>query len=251
MKAIDSKGYILKIKLNRDNIEDYNEYPFSLHVVSKLKELNFHEKVTFFVGENGSGKSTLLEALAVACGFNPEGGTLNFTFSTKETHSNLYEYLKLQRGILRPKNGFFLRAETFYNLATHVDYLDSIPAGSRKISESYGGKSLHKQSHGESFMSLFLNRFGGKGLYILDEPEAALSPVRQMALISKMHELVKNDSQFIIATHSPIVMSYPDSIIYNIDEAGIQKVKYEETEHYSVNKQFANNYKAMLKELME
>jgi len=205
--------------------------------------------VTFIVGENGTGKSTILEAVAAACGFNPEGGTRNFHFSSRASHSELYNYIRIIKGIRRPKDGFFLRAESFYNLATAIEELDKSGGGARII-DSYGGHSLHEQSHGESFFAVFMNRFRGNGLYILDEPEAALSPTRQMSMISRIHQLVRKDSQFIIATHSPILMAYPDAIICEIKE-DIKAVKYEETEHYQVMKSFLNNTQKMLNILMK
>ncbi|MDD4716374.1 MAG: AAA family ATPase, partial [Oscillospiraceae bacterium] len=204
-------------------------------------------KVTFFVGENGTGKSTLLEAIAVACGFNAEGGTRNFNFATEETHSDLCRYLTVCKGVKRPKDGFFLRAESFYNVASEIDKLDQISP----LIDYYGGKSLHKQSHGESFMSLVLNRFGGNGIYILDEPEAALSPSRQMTLLAAIDSLVKDDSQFIIATHSPILMAYPDADIFVLTDDDIRLTPYEETEHYTLTKQFLNNPHKMLRYLLE
>jgi predicted ATPase len=194
------------------------------------------------VGENGSGKSTLLEAIAISWGFNAEGGSKNFNFSTQSTHSDLYKCLRLSKGTSQAKDGYFLRAESFYNVASEVKKLG--------VGDSYGDKALHDQSHGESFMSLVLNRFSGNGLYILDEPEAALSPSRQLALISRIHDLVSQNSQFIIATHSPILMAYPDSCIFVLEESGIKNIDYTETEHYQVTKEFINNYPKMLKILM-
>lgn len=235
--------YIRTISIDLQNSEK-SQYPFTLKAVQELKTLELHPNVTFLVGENGSGKSTLLEAVAIAYGFNPEGGSKNFNFATKETHSILSEYIKIARGVKRAKDGFFLRAESFYNLASQIDELDLEMFGA-SISASYGGKSLHHQSHGESFMSLVMNRFGGRGIYILDEPEAALSPTRQMALMSRIHQLVLDNSQFIIATHSPMIMAYPNAVIYNV-EKGFEEIKYEETEHYQVTKGFLNNPKKML-----
>ena len=207
--------------------------------------------MTFLVGENGSGKSTLLEALAVAWGFNAEGGTKNFSFGTRTSHSELEQYLRLSRGVRRPKDGFFLRAESFFNVATEIERLDAEPAFGPPVIDSYGGKSLHEQSHGESFMALLMNRFGGKGFYILDEPEAALSPQRQLAVLSRIHELVVDDSQFVIATHSPILMAYPNARIYSLSAEGIQEVGYYETEHYLVTHRFLSNPKRMLDVLMD
>ena len=242
--------YLREIKLKREMIDTFDEYPFCLNAVKKLDSLSLHPSVTFFIGENGSGKSTLLEAIAVAWGFNPEGGTKSFGFSTRDSHSDLHEYIQLSRGIKSPKDGFFLRAESFYNVATEIENLDKLPSFAPPVRNSYGGKSLHEQSHGESFLSLIMERFGGNGLYILDEPEAALSPSRQMSMLARMHKLVRDGSQFIVATHSPIIMAYPDAIIYLLDDNDIRKVEYTETEHYFVMKSFVNNHEKMLKILM-
>lgn len=211
--------------------------------------LTFDRPVTFLVGENGTGKSTLLEGIAVACGFNPEGGTRNFSFSTRATHSPLGEYLTPARRRY-PKDGFFLRAESFYNVATHIDQLDETVPGPRLI-DSYGGVSLHHQSHGESFLSLVEHRFGGHGLYLLDEPEAALSPARLLTLMVLLDQLVKKDSQFIIATHSPILMAFPGARLYQLGEAGVTAVDYQETEHYQLTRRFLENPERMLHYLLE
>ena len=211
--------------------------------------LELTQPVTFLVGENGSGKSTLLEAIAVAFGFNPEGGSRNFSFSTADTHSALHRCLTLHKGPYRPKDGFFLRAESFYNTASEVDRLASSPAD--PLYQSYGGKSLHHQSHGESFLSLVHNRFWGQGLYLLDEPEAALSPTRQLTLLAEIHRLVQEGSQLLIATHSPILMAYPQGEILLLGEGPIHPVGYRETEHYQITKQFLGNPERMLKILFE
>ena len=243
--------YIKAIELSRE--VPSHSYLAGLPVVRALQErkrLSFSSAATFFLGENGTGKSTLLEAIAVACGFNAEGGTRNFSFSTQETHSELWQYITPVR-LRRPRDGYFLRAESFYNAASYIEELDEIPAPSPKIRESYGGDSLHRQSHGESFMSLAFNRFGGKGLYILDEPEAALSPARQMALLSRIHQLVKQDSQFIIATHSPILMAYPEADIYSLSGDGIRLTPYQDTEHYRITKQFLDHPDRMLRYLLD
>ena len=189
-------------------------------------------------------------AVAVACGFNPEGGPRNFNFSTRATHSVLGEYLTPARKRY-PRDGFFLRAESFYNVATNIDELDETLAASPRLIDSYGGVSLHRQSHGESFLALVQNRFGGKGLYLLDEPEAALSPSRLLTLLAEMHQLVKDDSQFIVATHSPILMAYPDARIYELSEAGIRTAAYKETEHYQLTRRFLENPERMLRYLLE
>lgn len=241
MNTNNFSQYLRKIELRREMVDSFSRYPYCLSAVKNLSTLELHPKVTYIVGENGTGKSTILEAIAIAYGFNPEGGSKNFNFSTSNTHSNLWENLKLIKGVRKPEDGFFLRAESFYNVATNIDEIQA--------QDSYGGRSLHSQSHGESFLSLIMNRFQGNGLYILDEPEAALSPSRQMALISRIHDLVQNNSQFIIATHSPIVMAYPDSIVYELDDE-FRAVQYQETEHYKIMKSFIGNPKKFLDILM-
>lgn len=242
--------YIKYIELDRDKVPSFSEYPFNLPAIRNLNTLSFHPKVTFIVGENGSGKSTILESIAVEFGFNAEGGTRNFNFSSRATHSDLNQYIKVVKGTKRPRDGFFFRAESFYNFATNIDDLDLEMSFGPPLIDSYGGRSLHEQSHGESFFAVFLNKFSGEGIYILDEPEAALSPSRQMSMLTRMHELVGEGSQFIIATHSPIIMAYPDARIYQIDE-GFEQVNYEDTEHYQVMHSFLNNTQKMLKILLE
>ncbi len=245
-----SEQFIIEAKLKRDKVADFSVFPFNLSAVANLDNVRFDPSITFFVGENGSGKSTLLEAIAVAAGFNPEGGTKNFSFSTHASHSDLDQYLRLSRGIKKPRDGFFLRAESFYNVASEIESLDSEPAFAPKIIESYGGKSLHEQSHGESFMALMLNRFSGNSLYILDEPEAALSPTRQLTMLVRIKELIEQGCQFIVATHSPIIMAYPNALIYALSETGLQAIQYEDTEHFQITKQFMNNHTGMLRNLL-
>lgn len=238
----NEKPYLRSIALKRDDVESFEDYPFCIPSIYELDSIEFHEDVTFFVGENGAGKSTLLEAIAVALGFNPEGGNKNTRFATSPTHSELSNYLKTIKGFKKPKDEYFLRAESFYNLATYMDEVGYL--------SSYGNKSLHKQSHGESFMATLLNKLKGQGLYLMDEPEAALSPTRRMAALSAIHQLVEEKSQFIIATHSPILLAYPRSKIYQFSSSGITQVKYTDTEHYEVTKEFLNNYENMLEILM-
>ncbi|HBV85831.1 MAG TPA: AAA family ATPase [Desulfosporosinus sp.] len=242
--------YIRSIELNREAVPSFTEYPFNLAAIRNLESLAFHPQVTFIVGENGSGKSTILESIAVAYGFNAEGGTKNFNFSSRATHSELNKHIRLIKGLKRPEDGFFLRAESFYNLASNIDELDSEQSFGPPLIDSYGGKSLHEQSHGESFFAVFQNKFRGNGLYILDEPEAALSPSRQMSMITRMHELVQQGSQFIIATHSPIIMAYPHAQIYEIQE-GLERITYEGTEHYQIMRAFLNNTQKMLDILLD
>ncbi len=224
-----------------------SELPVVRHL-RQIVELRLTSDVTFFVGENGTGKSTLLEAVAVAMGFNPEGGTRNFNFATAETHSPLNEFITVVKGV-RPRDGFFLRAESFYNVASYIDLLDSEPSFGAPVIESYGGVSLHEQSHGESFLALFKNRFGGNGLYLLDEPEAALSPSRQMTLMVLMNELLQKHSQFIIATHSPILMAFPHAQVVELTEDSIRTVPYQQTEHFQLTRRFLNNPEKMMEML--
>jgi predicted ATPase len=243
--------YLRQVTLRREIVPSFDQFPFSLPAVRGLDVLDLHPAVTFLVGENGSGKSTLLEAIAVSLGFNPEGGTRNFHFGTRESHSDLHRYLRLSKGIARPRDGFFLRAESFFNVATEIEKLDAEPAPAPPIINSYGKKSLHEQSHGESFLALMTHRFGGQGLYLLDEPEAALSPQRQLAVLSLLHDLVRDSSQFVIATHSPILMAYPDAVIYHLSPDGVERIEYEETEHYRVTRDFLLRPRRMLDVLLD
>lgn len=242
MRSVDFPGYLHQIQLRRDSIPSYQNYPFNIPALNKLDILELHPEVTFFVGENGSGKSTLIEAIAVCLGLNPEGGGRNFNFTTRASHSQLGEFLRPVRGVKRPKDDFFLRAESFFNVATEIEHL--------KVGRAYGKQSLHERSHGESFIDLLSKRFFGNGLYLLDEPEAALSPTAQLSALRLIHEIVQDQSQFIICTHSPILMAYPNSIIYLLADEGIEKIQYEATEHFITTKSFLQNPTKMIKELL-
>ncbi|QCR31291.1 AAA family ATPase [Lysinibacillus sp. SGAir0095] len=240
--------FLKRIELQRDLIPTYKEYPFSIPTIRTLDQLELHNQVTFFVGENGSGKSTLLEAIAEKCGFNTAGGGRNNFYDVHHSESALGEFIRLSWW---PKatNGFFLRAESFYNFASHIDELR---ADDIRAYNAYGGSSLHEQSHGESFMSLFSNRFNGNAIYLLDEPEAALSPQRQLAFLRILHDLVQEgESQFIIATHSPILLGYPNATIYSFDQETINEVKYEETSHYQITRYFLENRERFLRDILE
>jgi predicted ATPase len=250
MKAVEARHYLIEVALKRDEVPGFDAYPFAIPAVKHLRRLELHPAVTFLVGENGSGKSTLLEAIAIAWGFNPEGGTKNFNFGTRASHSELHAYLTLVRSPRRAHDGFFLRAESYFNVATRMEVLDREPSTAPPIVNSYGGRSLHEQSHGESFFALIQNRFGGRGLYILDEPEAALSPTRQLAFLARLQELVNQDSQFLIATHSPIIMAYPNAAIFVVGKRGLKAMPFTETEHYKVSRAFLTRHEAMLRELM-
>lgn len=234
-------GFIRSVKLMPDRIADVAKYPFNIPAVRAIEELELHPKATFFVGENGSGKSTLVEAIAMLAGFNAEGGSKNFKFSTRSSESSLHTAMRLVRGARREKGGFFLRAESFFNVATQVEDLGV---------SGYGDTSLHEQSHGESFLALVKNRFWPEGLYVLDEPEAALSPARQLTLLARIHELIERGrSQFIIATHSPILLAYPGATIYLLSEDGIAPVAYEETEHFTLTRDFLLHRDRFFREL--
>lgn len=235
------KYYIHEIKMNNCNDSTYISSLPIVNYLKKVERLSFSQNVTFLVGENGTGKSTLIEAIAVCAGYNAEGGSKNFNFSTKQTVSNLHQYITIVKKAYE-KDGFFLRAESFFNVASQVDNL--------KLNiDGYGGKSLHEQSHGESFLSLIQNRFWGYGLYLLDEPEAALSPLRQFTLLTEINRLAENNSQFIIATHSPILLAFPNAAIYQITQNGIEKVEYENCEHYLLTKEFLNNPLSFIRHL--
>lgn len=232
--------YLKSLEILRNKDIDLNSYPFSIPAIKNLKSISFRSNITFFVGENGSGKSTLLEAIAYQCGFNTAGGGKNNNFHVDASDAALGEYIRLS-WMPKVTNGFFLRAETFYHFAS---YLDTIP----ESLPYYGGRSLHKQSHGEAFLSLLTNRFGKKAIYLLDEPEAALSPARQLTLLRIIKDL-ENDAQFIISTHSPILLGYPNAQILNFDEHPLKEVKYEETMHYIITRRFLENRKKVLSEL--
>jgi predicted ATPase len=239
-------AFVRSVVLKRDEVEDFEAYPFSIPAIRELNELPIDPHVTLFAGENGSGKSTLVEAIAVAAGFNAEGGSRHVTLSTRASHSVLYKQLRLVRGSRRPRTGYFLRAESFFNVATYIEELRD-PG----IDAAYGGKSLHAQSHGESFISLVKNRFGPNGLYVLDEPEAALSMRGNLALMRRMHDLVAEGSQFIVSTHSPILLGYPNATIYVLSEDGIVETRYEETEVFELTRSFLGDRGQFLHHLFE
>ena len=232
--------HIKGISIDWDKISR-GSYLRDIPSVSKVSELTFHKPVTFFVGENGSGKSTLLEAIAVAYGFNPEGGTKNYNFSTYDSHSELCNAMRLIRGFNKPGWGYFLRAESFYNVATAEDEYSRV-----------GGipKHLHEKSHGESFLAMAQDNFKGNGIYLLDEPEAALSPQRQLTLLLEIVRCAQYMSQFIIVTHSPILLGMPEAEILSFDDGEIHPCAYEETDSYQVTEMFINNREQILKRLL-
>lgn len=235
--------FINAITINWSDIPNPEEYPFNIPSISNLKNmegLKFHKRVTFLTGENGTGKSTILEGLAIKCGLNKEGGSAHFNFSTYNSCSNLSDYLTVIKNGSVPKTKYFLRAESFYNVASTINDL--------KVNPYYQNKDFHACSHGESFIDLIKTRFYDHGLYILDEPEAALSPNRQMTLLCLINDLAQNGSQFIIATHSPILLSYRDGEILDMNN-NFKKISYEETENYQTYKLFINNYQNIQEKL--
>ncbi|WP_028563674.1 AAA family ATPase [Paenibacillus pinihumi] len=233
--------FLRSIELLREsNSEKSDAYPFSIPSIKSFRKLELRSNVTFFVGENGSGKSTLLESIAYQCGFNTAGGSRNDSYEVDSSESVLGPFIRLS-WLPKITHGFFLRAETFYQFASHLDTIpDSL--------EYYGGRSLHKQSHGEAFLSVFKNRFGKRGIYLLDEPEAALSPARQLAFLRVIHDL-SGSAQFIIATHSPILLGYPDAQILDFDSHPVKEVQYEDTIQYILTRRFLENRKRMLDEI--
>lgn len=224
---------------------DETVYPFTIPVIKNFSKIELSSNVTFFVGENGSGKSTLLEGMAYQAGFNTAGGGRNNFYDVERSSSALGNCLRFS-WMPKVTEGFFLRSETFYNFASHIDELQKYDG---RAYDAYGGRSLHERSHGESFLALFNNRFN-KGLYLLDEPEAALSPLRQLALLKIIHDMESSGkAQFIIATHSPILMGYPNAQVLDFDGDEVTEVAYEDTEHYNITKDFLNSRERYLREL--
>lgn len=236
--------YLKSCKVLQDTIPNKQEYPFNIPSLQDLHELEFPTNVTFFVGENGSGKSTLLEAIADRCDFNTAGGGRQNLYEVHKAESSLGEYIRLS-WLPKISNGFFLRSETFYQFASHIDLIED-----PRRYNAFGGKSLHHQSHGESFLALFMNRFKGKAIYLLDEPEAALSPTRQLSLLKIIKDL-EHEAQFIIATHSPILLGYPNATIYSFDQGEIESIRYEDTIHYIVTKRFLDAPQSILRGLFD
>jgi len=239
--ALEPRPYLRRVSASVGADVDRSAYPFNIPALASLQQVDFHPDVTFFIGENGSGKSTLLEAIALSLGFSMEGGTRSVRVNTASHGSPLQDSLQLTRSYKMPRDGYFFRAESFFNVAT---YMDQLPGDG-----GYGGL-LHERSHGEAFMAVLLNKFRGNGLYLLDEPEAALSPNRQLAALAAIHQLVQRESQFIIVTHSPILLAYPNARIYSFEEDGLRQVAYEDTEHYAVTRDFLNHYPQRLDRLL-
>lgn len=234
--------FINKIKINWEEVPNKDEYPFNIETIKNIKEINFKKNVTFLIGENGAGKSSILEAIAIKYGLNPEGGSNNFNFSTYDSYSNLHEYLTIITNGNIPRTKYFLRAESFYNVASNINNL--------KINDYYKGVNFHNCSHGEAFLELVKIRFYENGFYILDEPEAALSPIKQMSLLCLINDLANKGCQFIIATHSPILISYYNGEILDLDN-NLKEVKYKDTNIYKTYELFLNNYESMQEKLFK
>ena len=243
MSALKKKDLFVKeLKIDWDAIAP-GSYLRSIKTIAGINRLAFHSPITFFVGENGTGKSTLLEAMAVAYGFNPEGGTVNYSFSTYDSHSELWDAVTLSKSFKKVHCGYFLRAESFYNVATKEDEYGKLPGGVPL--------NLHKKSHGESFLTIINEYFKSDGLFFLDEPEAALSPQRQMTLLLKIAESARENSQFFIVTHSPVLLTLPGAEILSFDNGRLHKIEFEDTESYRISEMFINHREQVLKRLLE
>lgn len=239
--------FIQRISIDWNQIGD-DSYLYQIEAIKNMESLDFQKNVTFFVGENGTGKSTLLEAIAVAYGFNPEGGTMNYRFSTYDDVSELSGAIRMVKGYRRAKSNYFFRAESFFNVASKAeDYRDVTPK--ELYYKRYGGRSLHEQSHGESFLAYFQS-FDQEGLYLMDEPEAALSPQRQLTLFIQIAKMAEKGSQFVIASHSPILLGIPGADIVSFDDGEVKRCRYEETESYQVTEMFINNRELLTERLL-
>jgi len=237
---------VRSVVLKREDIDDASAYPFSIPAIRALDELALDPAVTFFVGENGSGKSTLVEAIAIAAGFNAEGGSRHVRLDTRASQSTLHRHVRLVRGTRKIRNGYFLRAESFFNVATYLERLEDPGALA-----PYGGKSLHEQSHGESFIALLKHRFGPNGFYVLDEPEAALSLRGVLALMRRMHDLAAQGAQFVVSTHSPVLLGFPDATIYLLSDDGISRTSFDASDVVTLTRSFLENREQFLRHLFD
>jgi predicted ATPase len=243
-----------KIALLRDRVTDWKAYPFSVPTIGRIQEIVLHSRICFFAGENGSGKSTLLEAIAAHYGFGREGGNRSFFNDSTESNHSIDPLVKALRLSFdkRTGRGFFLRAESFFNVASHIDKLDEEPGAGPPLKYYYGGISLHERSHGETFFTLLDLKFRRNGLFLLDEPEAALSPQRQLAFLILLHDVLKKykDAQFIISTHSPLLLGYPKAQILSFDDGVIHEIQYEDTAPLQIVKRFLNDREEFLEKLL-
>jgi predicted ATPase len=249
--ALTARPYLREISIRPDAAIDFDNYPFNIPAIRDLGTLAFHPAVTFLVGENGAGKSTILEATAVAMGLPAEGGS-RYVNRPQQAASPLHAFLKTVKGFQKPRWSYFLRAESAFSVISYIDHVrwnSAPPSDAPPADASPPSDSLHRRSHGEAFMALLL-KLGEDGFYLLDEPEAALSPNRQLAALSVIDQLVKAGCQFIIATHSPILLAYPNAKILVCDGTGITETAYEDTEHYAVTRDFLNHYPRRLEQLL-
>lgn len=235
--------FVTSLAIDWTGVPDRGVYPFNVPAIASLRELDLGQPVTFFCGENGTGKSTLLEAMSVAYGLNPEGGSRNYTFSVRDTHSELCDHVRLLKSIFRPHDSFFVRSDTLFNLISEMDVLGD-------DARYYGGRSLHSVSHGEGILALVSRRFNGGGFYVLDEPETGLSQLGQVALLAEIAKLVQAGSQFVIATHSPILLTAPSAVIYQFENE-VRRVDVEETLEWDVLKRFVEDPARLLAEFLE
>ena len=244
-----------KIAILRDRVEDWQTYPFTVPAIAGLQELAVRSRACFFAGENGTGKSTLLEAIAAHYGFGREGGNRNFQNDSTESNHSVDPLVRALRLSFdrRTGAGYFLRAESFFNTVSHIDALDKEESYSPPLSAFYGGRSLHARSHGETFFTLLDLKFRRNGLFLLDEPEAALSPQRQLSFIVLIHDVLRKfkDAQFIISTHSPVLLGYPDAQILSFDDGSIHEIEYEETAAMQIVRRFVNDRQDFLEELLK
>jgi len=244
-----------KIVLLRERVEDWTAYPFSVPTIASLPEISIHSRIAFFAGENGTGKSTLLEAIAAHYGFGPEGGNRNLQFETSDSSRSvdrLTRALRLSFDI-RTGRGFYFRAESLFSLATQIDEWDKDPGLGGRIIDGYGGVSLHNHSHGETFFTVLDNKFRNSGLFLLDEPEAALSPQRQLSFLLLIRDTLRRykDAQFLISTHSPVLLGYPGAQIFSFDDGHLHEIDYEDTEPLQIVRRFVNDRDSFIQELFE
>jgi predicted ATPase len=240
-----------EVVLRRDHVPDWEHFPFSVPAVAALDRLPLNPQITFLIGENGSGKSTIVEALAVRLGHSEIGGSKDQDFDRRDPDGGLHDFLTVLRNPQRkPRDQFFMRAETVYDFTGMIEREQRDHQGYGRDFRAYGGISLNQRSHGEAFMAIVQNRFRSNSFFLLDEPEAALSPLRQMTLLAEMHKLIQSGCQFVVATHSPILMAYPGATIYELTAEGIAEVAYKETEHYRLTKAFLDSPASFLRHLL-
>ncbi|RXF69571.1 AAA family ATPase [Hansschlegelia zhihuaiae] len=229
---------LLSLRIDWSRVEDRETYPFNLPAIAGIDEIDLDAPVVIFVGANGSGKSTLMEAIAAQLGCNPEGGSPNFRFDTAGTLSALHSVMRLARRIPRNTDRYFYRADAYHVFATEMRRLDSEPSFGPPIKTYYGGQDLHEMSHGQAVMKLLRHRFRGGGIYLMDEPEAALAPETQLEVIARIAQLCGEGARFVLATHSPLLMALPDALIYELDETGVSRRAYQELNHVRLYRRF-------------